>query len=183
MNIKLKSSSKFPQNLLEFKDYDGAKVLVVFLFLLALAFFFISLIPTPTHHGLIEAISNLVKPLTSTISFVSHLFFLFITYCLMWLTFDPKNFESYAIPALSAGFALLYMISPLDFIPDLPVFGYMDDFLVGGTSILLGFKNWVGNKINNEKLKSAINFANEGKPDIALRLLLENQGAVYEEVD
>lgn len=178
MNYQVKQQPVFPQNLLAFKEYDKAKTLAVFLFILAFVYFTIGLIPAPESHGFFAFFGNIFNRITSTISFVFHSFILGFAYCILWFTFDAKTFKIYATPVISIGFVLLYFISPLDIIPDAPLIGHVDDALIALGSTLFSNSSFLGENAKNNKLKLALDFLNRGEEKTALKLLLESHELV-----
>jgi uncharacterized membrane protein YkvA (DUF1232 family) len=174
-SIEVIEAPKFPQNVFFFKEYDGLKTFVVFLFLLSLVFFLISLIPHS--HSSWWSWLPFLKSISNFASFCWHFLILTICYCLLWLTFDPHSFYGYAMGAFTVVFGLIYIVSPIDFAPDvLPIVGGLDDAAIGGLSILLGMRSWLkaGEQDKNHEL--VLDALHEGNQKAALKLLLQSRG-------
>ncbi|MDO5608786.1 MAG: DUF1232 domain-containing protein [Capnocytophaga sp.] len=44
-----------------------------------------------------------------------------------------------------AGLAIIYMINPVDIIPEIPVVGWIDDFFIGSGGVLNLVEGYMGN--------------------------------------
>lgn len=160
---------RFPCNVLSFREYDGMKTFAVFIFLISIWNFYKYYLP----HGVWWR----WIPFANLADFCFHLLPLICCYCLLWITFDSKNFYGYAIGAFTMIFGLMYIISPVDFAPDfLPVLGGTDDALVGGGSILMGARSWWQAQEQNKNLNLVMNSLREGDHKTALNLLLSSKG-------
>jgi uncharacterized membrane protein YkvA (DUF1232 family) len=79
--------------------------------------------------------------------------------------------------AFTVVFGLIYIVSPIDFAPDvLPIVGGLDDAAIGGLSILLGMRSWLkaGEQDKNHEL--VLDALHEGNQKAALKLLLQSRG-------
>jgi uncharacterized membrane protein YkvA (DUF1232 family) len=93
------------------------------------------------------------------------------------LTFDKRSLEGYVFSIFSFTLGIVYIISPLDFIPDMvPVFGMIDDVFVGGGSIWAAIISFNKAKIKKENSKRVIDLLNAGKEAEALKVLLYERG-------
>lgn len=167
---QISESSKFPRNVFFLKEYDGMRAFVMFIFLTSVWNFFQYYLPHS--RGLLGWL-----PLANTADFYLHLLPLICCYCLLWLTFDSKNFYGYALGAFTAIFGLIYIVSPVDFAPDfVPILGGTDDALLGGGSILMGARSWWQVQEQDKNLKLVMNYLREGDQKTALNLLLADKG-------
>lgn len=170
---QIDETPKFPQNVFRFKEYDGMKTFVVLLFLFALVYFLSLLIPNKSWWHYIPLVN-------SAISFVTFCWrFLILTccYCLLWLTFDRHGFYGYAMGAFTLIFGFIYIISPIDFVPDvIPIIGGFDDAAIGGLSIWLGLKNWFRAKEQYTNHALVLEALQRGDQETALKLLLADRG-------
>lgn len=170
---QIKEPTRFPQSIFNFKEYDGLKLLAIFLFLLSLVNFVRFYLP---HSGLWKWL-----PFSRSTDFLLHLFPLICCYCLLWVAFDSKSFYGYAIGTFTVLFGLLYIISPLDISPDfIPIIGSADDAFVGGGSILMGIISYLKAHEQEKEYRSIINSMQQGDHREALKKLLENKGIILE---
>ncbi|WP_414756198.1 YkvA family protein [Anabaena sp. CCY 9910] len=200
--IELKKLPGFPITLFYFKKYDGCKALVVFLFALSSIYFFSGFIGFLIDHnkwvhdlfyGKPEVviaskqwwefwkgdnlITNVVNSTLSYIDIVFRLFIFLCAYCLTWATFDPKNIEGYIMGLINTSLGIIYLLSPLDIIPDiLPVIGSLDDTFLGIGMVVLGISGWYRTKMREVTTKNFLDLVNHGNNQKALQLLLEDKG-------
>lgn len=169
----VKEQKAFPANMLEVGSYDGMKTFVVFIFMLALWYFISGIFK-------IQNWDNswlLPDALLKTATFMSRLFILTLAYCVAWLTFDKRSLEGYVFSIISFALGIVYIISPLDFIPDMvPGIGMIDDVFVGGGSIWAAIISFNKSKIKKENSKRVIDLLNAGKETEALKVLLYERG-------
>ena len=58
---------------------------------------------------------------------------------------DYRSEQSLAVSMELFIMAIIYLISPVDLIPDVPVIGHIDDFFVTATATLNLFQKWLEN--------------------------------------
>jgi len=168
---------RFPYNIFAFREYDGMKTFVMLIFLVSIWNFFQYYLP----HS--RSFWKWI-PFSDTADFYLHLFPLVCCYCLLWLSFDSKNFYGYAMGAFTAIFGLIYIVSPVDFAPDfLPVLGGTDDALVGGGSILMGARSWWQAQEQDKNFKLVMDSLREGDHKTALNLLLYSKGVTLKSIN
>ncbi len=133
----------FPQALLKFRSYDGAKTFAAFMFVLGCIYF---------SSGLFNLFSWQNKwwrpdfPMKFSY-FLYHIFIFTIVYCFAWIVFDRRGIEGYALSIFSILVGVIYVLSPLDFIPDMiPTIGLVDDISIGLGGILLGIRSWMNSR-------------------------------------
>lgn len=161
----------FPRNLIQFEHYDGAKCLVVFLFLLALYFFFSVLFEES------GSWYEVWKYVTQPIKFIASLSGLIVAYLVLWLTFDRKSIEGYALSIFSFVIGIVYIILPIDAIPDaIPFFGQLDDIVIGGGSILLALRAWLTQELRKKDIENVRLLLRDGKTEESLKKLLSERG-------
>ena len=170
---QINETPKFPRNVFQFKEYNGMKTFVVFLFLLALFSFLSLFVRESSWLDWIPIISGVVNFVT----FCWRFLILTCCYCLLWLTFDRHGFYGYAMGAFTVIFGFIYIISPIDFVPDVfPVIGGLDDAAIGGLSIWLGLKSWFRAKAQDANHARVLTALQQGDREAALKLLLEDRG-------
>jgi len=55
----------------------------------------------------------------------------------------PVSERSMVVPALLFALAILYDLSPIDIIPDIPVIGYVDDLMITAAATLNLLQKWL----------------------------------------
>lgn len=163
---------EFPRNLLRFEQYDGAKTLAAAIFALALYWFVSGFFGEPSKWY------QIWRPITDSLGFAARLTTLLITYLILWVTFDKRNVEGYALSLLAAVFGIMYIVSPSDFIPDVPFVGMLDDAAIGGGAIWLGVKNYMKAKFENQNAERIKDCLVRGEVERALELFAEDKGFV-----
>ena len=143
-------ATPFPQCLLEKKSYSGIKGLLGVFFWLSLLYFIYGMINLLFWGNTFWAIvwDLFSKPLY----FIYHLSLFSFIYCFTWAVFDYKSFKDGFIRLVLIILAIIYVISPIDIIPDFtPMIGQADDL----AALLIGIYNTFyimkNNKINTEK--------------------------------
>lgn len=106
-----------------------------------------------------------------------HLLLFAVVTGICWLLYDRRSIEGYILSFLGAVFGVLYVLSPIDLVPDMvPVAGQADDLVVGGSSILLGLFGWFRNMRKNARVKKISRLIEEGRYEDAMVRFLENEG-------
>ena len=178
--IKFSKPTPFPQALFKFSDYDGAKAILAFIFVLSCVYFGNGLLT------LFNWTNKWWKPdFIMQIGYFSyHMLVFTIVYCLTWLFFDKRGIEGYALSAFSTILGIIYIFSPIDFVPEvLPVVGSMDDAVIGGGSIILGISSWHKNKRRRELSDKIAQFIDDKRYEDALEHLLRYEGYKIEHLD
>jgi len=171
--FKFKKAKSFPQALFEFKNYDGGKAFAALLFLLTCLYF---------GSGLWALFCWEDKWWRPDFAFkfgyfLYHLFVFTIIYCVLWLAFDKRGIEGFVLSLFSTLLGIIYIISPIDFIPDpIPVVGAWDDVIVGVGSIILGLKSWHYNKLKADRAGEIVRLIESNNHEEALHRFLENMG-------
>jgi hypothetical protein len=163
----------FPQALFSFREYDGAKVLTLIIFILSILYFGSGLWKLFGWTNKFYVPDIAVK----TIYFSYH-FFIFITvYCFTCLVFDKRGIEGYVLSIFSTILGAIYIFSPIDFVPDIiPFVGTLDDVFIGSGSIILGVSSWYKNKRKNEFSEGMLQLVDEKKYNQALEIMLKKEG-------
>jgi uncharacterized membrane protein YkvA (DUF1232 family) len=196
---------RFPSTLFALQEYDGGKALVAFLFLGSSIYFIFGVIGFSINHIawlhdlivkpnpiLIKAPSNWWElwkhlennPLShfanSVISFIDlafRSFVFFLTYCLAWKTFDPRNIEGYVLGITNAVIGGLYVLFPVDFIPDaIPITGTVDDVIFGAGMVVVGVSGWHQTRMRERDTEIILQLVNQQNYEEAIGLLLKDKG-------
>jgi uncharacterized membrane protein YkvA (DUF1232 family) len=171
--IEIKKPTPFPQALFKFKEYDGAKVLLALILSLSCVYFAKGLLTLFTWNNAWWKPDIALKILY----FSYHMIVFTIVYCLAWSVFDRRGIEGYALSIFSIVLGVIYIASPVDFLPEpVPVIGSMDDAIIGSGSILLGVSSWLKNKKKNETTKEIAQLMDERKYKEALERFLKTEG-------
>ena len=171
--IEVIRSTPFPQALFKFRDYDGAKFLVAVVFILSCVYFGNGILT------LFNWTNRWWKPdsIIKVSYFLYHMLVFTIVYCFTWLVFDKRGIEGYALSVFSTILGIIYIFSPIDFIPDIiPIVGSMDDAVVGSGSIILGVSSWFKNKRRRELSDEVAQLLDDQKYEEVLERLLRNEG-------
>jgi len=171
--IEVIRSTPFPQTLFKFRDYDGAKFLVAVVFILSCVYFGNGILT------LFNWTNRWWKPdsFLKVSYFLYHMLVFTIVYCFTWLVFDKRGIEGYALSVFSTILGIIYIFSPIDFIPDIiPIVGSMDDVVVGSGSIILGVSSWFKNKRRRELSDEVAQLLDDQKYEEVLERLLRNEG-------
>lgn len=172
-NIEFKKAKSFPLAMFEFRNYDGGKAFAAILFLLT-CLYFVS--------GMWTLFSWEDKWWRPDFAFkfgyfLYHLFVFTIIYCVLWLAFDKRGIEGFVLSLFSTLLGIIYIISPIDFIPDpIPVIGAWDDVIVGVSSIILGLKSWHNNKLKADRAADIVQLLENNRHDEALHRFLRSMG-------
>ena len=127
------SSKKFPLCLLEKKSYTGIKGLLGVFFWLSFFYFIYGMINLLFWGNTFWAIvwDLFSKP----VYFIFHISLFSFIYSLTWAVFDYESFKNSFIRVLLIIISIIYVVSPIDVIPDItPMIGQADDlaaFLIG----------------------------------------------------
>jgi uncharacterized membrane protein YkvA (DUF1232 family) len=176
----VKQQKPFPAILLDFNSYDGMKTLVAFIFILTILYFTSGLI------SLVFWEDKWWWPDTvhKTAIFSFRLFVLVIVYCITWLTFDRRSLEGYIFAIFSFVFGVVYIITPLDFIPDfVPALSAIDDAIVGGGSIFAAAMSYKKSTSKSETTENVKSLLKNGKDSDALKILLRERGLMVVDDD
>jgi uncharacterized membrane protein YkvA (DUF1232 family) len=209
-NDKPRELKKFPSTLLVWEEYDGGKALVAFLFLVSSIYFLSGALgvlikniawlhdlivqPNPL---LIEAPSNwwelwkhmknnpfsyFANSVISLIDLAFRFSIFFLTYCLAWKTFDPRNIEGYVLGITNILIGGSYFLFPVDLIPDIvPIAGMVDDVILGVGMVLIGSSGWYQAYIREMNTKTIIQMLNKENYGDAMDLLLKDKGISVKE--
>lgn len=143
-----KASCSFPLCLFEKKSYTGFKGLLGVFFWLSLFYFIYGMINLLFWGNTFWAIvwDIFSKP----IYFIYHLSLFTFIYCLTWATFDYKSFKDKFIRLLLIIISIVYVVSPIDVIPDItPMLGQADDLAALLIALYNTFCIMKNNKINS----------------------------------
>lgn len=190
----------FPQSLFRWKNYDGAKALTAIFLLLSSIYLlagFLGFVIDHTawiHNLFYHSTNPPLSPqslwgriwhpvglglhhLASYVDIALRLFLFIFTYCLAWATFDPRNIEGYIMGGFNTLLGIVYLVTPVDMIPDMiPVVGTLDDTVFGFGILFLGLSSIYRNKFRSEKTKTILELFNDGNNQKALAMLLSDKG-------
>jgi uncharacterized membrane protein YkvA (DUF1232 family) len=206
----MKELKRFPSTLFVLQEYDGGKALVAFLFFGSFIYFLFGAIGFFINHNawlhdlivkpnpiLIKAPSNwwelwkhlennpfsyFANSVINLIDLVFRFSMFFLTYCLAWKIFDPRNIEGYILGITNVLIGGSYFFSPVDFIPDIvPIFGMVDDVILGVGMVLIGSSGWHQAYIREMNTKTIIQMLNKENYEDAMDLLLKDKGISIKE--
>jgi uncharacterized membrane protein YkvA (DUF1232 family) len=207
--FELKKLPDFPRTLFEFEQYDGMKMLTVFLLLLSSVYLLTGFwgflldnnawlhdwiyppqpIPVQTQNpwwnplGLFSQAKALGSAVMSYADMFFRLFIFICAFCLTWATFDPKNVEGYAMGLFNTFLGAAYVLAPIDLIPDsVPLMGSIDDTILGVGMVILGLSGWYRTSMRHEKTKMVLDLVDHGNTEKALQLLLEDKGITIKQL-
>lgn len=168
---------QFPHTALLWKNYDGARFLAAFLFALSAIYFVYGFFAPQGWFGWVISRIPLLGSAFGLSCFLWRLSLLTLGYFFLWFTFDRKAIAGYAIAALPFLFASIYLVAPIDFIPDVvPVMGQVDDLTICLGSLLVGTKLWK-NVRDQAAFHGRVSAAlRRGDKESAFRLLVEEYG-------
>jgi uncharacterized membrane protein YkvA (DUF1232 family) len=198
--LMLEALPSFPNSLFQFKAYDGAKALTAtFLFLstiyLCAGFVGFMIDHTAWLHDLLyrqpivttashsiwwkiwTPVGSTLHHLASYVDLAVRGFLFVCTYCLAWATFDPRNIEGYVMGCFNALLGMVYLVAPIDMIPDfVPLVGGLDDTFMGFGVLFLGLSSIYRNKFRDVKTDTILELIDDGNNQKALTMLLEDKG-------
>jgi uncharacterized membrane protein YkvA (DUF1232 family) len=198
--LKMETLPSFPDSLFQFKTYDGAKALTALFLLLSSIYLLVGFLGflidhTAWLHNLFypqsamnasthSTWSKLWHPiglalyhLSSYIDLAVRCFLFVCTYCLAWATFDPRNIEGYIMGCFNALLGMIYLLTPMDMIPDIvPMVGTLDDTILGFGVLLLGVSSIYRNRFRDVKTNTILELIDDGNNQKALKMLLEDKG-------
>ena len=100
----------------------------------------------------------------------------FLVYCMTWIAFDLKNVIGYASGLLSMIVGIIYILSPVDFFPDLiPILGTIDDALVGGGLIAFSLQSILKTNFRRKQIQMIMSIT-QNNDAVALEKILELDG-------
>ncbi len=185
----------FPGNLFKFKEYDGLKVIALFMLLTSFIYFawsFIGLLANNYHtystigmpnlwalpfQTLLKSLIQIIHSMIDIFNVIIIATPLIISYFLAWTIFDPRNVAMYILSLTNLILGFLEILSPFDFIPDfIPVAGSLDDTVLGGGLISYGCFLLFQAYKNKDRIETIIELMNEHSEEKALQLLLSQQG-------
>jgi|GEM_PF-2755001 len=189
---EFKPLPSFPGSLFFFQSYNGWKFLVALFLVLSSIYFltgfpgFLSIQNDWSNHkatGLFPFLweslwgDGASKKISSTVDLFVRFFVFICSYCLAWIVFDPKEAEGYAMGFFNTLIGVVYMVAPLDFIPDfVPLVGTLDDTFLGAGMVLLGASSWYRAKLRDTNTDTVLHLINEGNSGRAIQLLLKDKG-------
>jgi uncharacterized membrane protein YkvA (DUF1232 family) len=163
----------FPIAMLDFRQYDGAKAFALLIFCLACIYFASGL------KNIFMWEDSWWKPDTvmQITYFLYHLLVFTIVYCLTWLVFDKRGIEGYALALFSTLLGIIYVLSPVDFIPEaIPLAGSLDDVIIGVGYVMVGMKGYYNSKNKIDVDQHMLELIEEGKNDDAIRFFVKRHG-------
>ncbi|MGF1602843.1 MAG: YkvA family protein [Thermosynechococcaceae cyanobacterium] len=204
-NLTLEALPSFPNSLFQFRAYDGAKALTAIFLLLSTTYllagfagfiidhtawlhdlFYHQPLPSTETHSIWwkiwSPVGSTLHHLASYVDLAVRGFLFVCTYCLAWATFDPRNIEGYVMGCFNALMGIVYLIAPIDMIPDfVPVVGGLDDTFMGFGVLLLGLSSIYRNKFRDVKTNTILELIDDGNNQKALTMLLEDKGIALNE--
>lgn len=218
-SYQFKELPTFPRTLVHWKLYDGWKLLSVFGLLCTFAYLIMGLggyaidhntwihdllfgeqiQDLPVKHGwkkvffwkpAADVISNGIHSVFSSIDLLFRALMFLCSYCIAWAAFDPKNIEGYIMGLFNMIVGMVYILSPLDFIPDaVPLAGSVDDAAFSSGMFTLGAYMFARNYVKEQKTKTILDMvehdgqANDRNLEKALQLMLRDRGVSIEFTD
>lgn len=126
----------FPLCLLEKKSYSGFKGLLGIFFWLSLIYFIYGMINLLFWGNTFWAI--IWDLFSKPIYLIYHISIFSFMYCLTWAVFDYYSFKDKFIRTILIIISIIYVVSPIDVIPDItPMIGQADDL----AALLIGIYN------------------------------------------
>ncbi len=171
--IEFEPPIAFPMAVFNFRNYDGGKALALLLFVLATVYFLSGL------KNVLFWEDSWWKPdfVMKLTYFLYHLLVFTLVYCLTWLVFDKRGIEGYALAIFSTLLGIIYVLSPIDFVPEaIPLVGSFDDVIIGIGSVCVGMKGYYNNKQKSDNHQDIIGLVEVGKNEEALRMYLKQNG-------
>jgi uncharacterized membrane protein YkvA (DUF1232 family) len=93
------------------------------------------------------------------------------------LVFDKKGIEGYTLAMFNTVLGIIYVLSPVDFVPEvIPLAGSLDDVIIGIGSVIVGMKGYQNNRQKSDNHNDIVELVEQGKNDEALRLYLKRSG-------
>lgn len=213
-SYKFNELPTFPRTLFHLKSYDGWKTLTALCLLFTSIYLIMGLgeyaldhnkwvhdlilgdyqvQELPTKHGWRKAlfwtkpISAVAKEVLSAADILLRSLIFLCSYCLTWAAFDSKNIEGYIMGLFNMILGMVYILSPLDFIPDMaPIVGSLDDALFSSGMFVLGGYMFSRNHVREQKTKTILDMVNHDDQsnsrnlEKALQLMLEDRGVSIE---
>ncbi len=197
--LTLEALPSFPNSLFHIRAYDGAKALTAIFLLLSTTYlcagflgfiidhtawlhdlFYHQPLPTTTHSmwwKMWKPVGATFHHLASYVDLAVRGFIFICTYCLAWATFDPRNIEGYVMGCFNSLLGIVYLIAPIDMIPDfVPLVGGLDDTFMGFGVLFLGLSSIYRNKFRDVKTDTILELIDDGNNQKALTMLLEDKG-------
>lgn len=171
----------FPMAMFDFRRYDAVKFFAAIVFFLGSLYLVNGVLSLmfekPPWWSHIWIVGWFFDTTLNIARFTARFVIFSICYLLAWLAFEPRSFKAYATSALTAVFGIVYMLAPLDIIPDaLPGLGTLDDATVGLGSIFIAIKSWMAARQREEISAEVAEMANEGRYREAVKKLLRSEG-------
>ena len=133
------SKSSFPFLMLNIKKYTFFKAIVAIVFVSSVIFFADGILTLFNWSNKWWRPDSTLK----TLYFLYHLLIFTLVYCFSWVVFDRKGAEGFALALFTTVLGIIYIFSPIDFVPDpIPIIGSFDDWLLGGLLLAMGFFSW-----------------------------------------
>ncbi|MCB1064701.1 MAG: DUF1232 domain-containing protein [Verrucomicrobiae bacterium] len=177
----LSNKDAFPQNLVRFHEYNAPRLFGAIVLCLASFYLVTGIIALKTAKPEWWESIPLIGPMFATVgdfgSFAWRFFVFILAYTVAWGAFDRRSFLEFGTALVTGVFGIVYMVSPVDFVPDmLPGLGSLDDALIGGGSIFIALRTWFEARRQNEVAADAAELARNGQADLALKKLLKAEG-------
>jgi uncharacterized membrane protein YkvA (DUF1232 family) len=171
--IEFEAPKPFPMAMLDLRNFDGAKVFALIIFLLSV-FYFVSGLKTLF---LWEDSWWTPDVAMKIVYFCYYLLVFTLVYCFTWLVFDKKGIEGYTLAMFNTVLGIIYVLSPVDFVPEvIPLAGSLDDVIIGIGSVIVGMKGYQNNRQKSDNHNDIVELVEQGKNDEALRLYLKRSG-------
>jgi hypothetical protein len=164
----------FPFLMLDIKKYNFVKAIASVIFVAAIIFFIDGLLSLLNWSNTWWRPDSTVKILY----FLYHLLVFTAVYCFTWIVFDRSGAEGFALALFTTVLGIIYIFSPIDFVPDpIPIIGSFDDLLLGGLLIFMGIFSWKKAMKKHEKQNHLAMLIHKGEYEKALFMLMESQGS------
>ena len=171
--INFENQNFFPFLLFDLKKYNFARTIASIVFVASIILFANALLTLLNWSNTWWRPDSTLKILY----FLYHLLIFTLVYCFTWIVFDRSGAEGFALALFTTILGIIYIFSPIDFVPDpIPIIGSFDDWLLGGLFITIGFFSWKKAKKRREKQIKLKKLIKSGEYEKALIMLIEGEG-------
>ena len=163
----------FPLLILDIKKYNFVKAIALIVFVASVIFFADCLLTLFHWSNTWWRPDSTLK----TLYFLYHLLIFTVVYCFTWIVFDRTGAEGFALAIFTTVLGIIYIFSPIDFVPDpIPIIGTFDDWLLGGLFIAMGIFSWKKATKKHLKQNYLADLIKKGEYEKALIMLIESEG-------
>ena len=178
--MEIEKRSKYPFCLVQFRQYHGIRPVFGVLFLLGLIYFLGGIWGFLSWENSWWRPDSVARPLF----ILYHLLVFALIYCITWMIFDRRTIEGYVFSLFSIVLGVVYLLSPIDIIPDvMPVIGTWDDLFISFVSIFIGVVAFRRGQARVDVMERAEVMARKGEYETALKTIFESEGYVVKDRD